>query len=413
MATTGNTTVLRNTFAKLERRTLDELRELAQRRTYPAQTVLIRQGEVGHVFYVIVKGRVAVVRTLEDGEERLEAMRGPNEFFGEMSLLDDTVRLANCITLTETTVLEVTEELFERLVEESPAVAFAVMHRILETARAMDKESIASLNRKNEALARAYAELKTAQAELVEKHRLEHELELAARVQRSLLPEKLPARPGHRFAAYLKPARFVGGDFYDVLELDDDHIGLLIADVADKGVQAALFMAMTRALFSQEARHSLSPATVARAVHEGALRVAPSSDLFVTAFYGVLQISSGELTYVRAGHDRPLVVDGSSEVKALRGDGRFLGMWQELHLTEYSVQLVPGDRLLMYSDGLPDASNHNGDQFGVDRLEAVLRQAGSRSADDLLSMLAAAVEEWCQDAPPFDDLTMLVVELEQ
>lgn len=411
LSRSGDTTVFRKTFAKLEQHTLNQLRTVAQRRTYPAQTMLIKQGEIGHTFYVIVEGRVAVIRTLGNGEERLEAMRGPNEFFGEMSLVDDTVRLASCVTVTETTLLEITEDLFDQLLEESPAVAYAVMRKILETARSLDKEAIKSLNVKNEALERAYADLKSAQAELVEKHRLEHELELAAEVQRSLLPETLPQRAGHRFAAYLKPARLVGGDFYDVLELDNEHVGLLIADVADKGVQAALFMAMTRALFSQEARHSLSPVAVATAVHEGILQIAPASELFVTAFYGVLELSSGLLTYVRAGHDRPLLLNQSGDVSSLPGAGRFLGMWPTPDLHEYSVRLRPGERLLMFSDGVPDATNPAGVQFGGDRLAEALRRCGSLSADDLVLHLADVVADWCQDAPPFDDLTLLVAEV--
>ncbi len=203
----GSTTILRNTFAGLEQEALDQLRAMARRRTYPSQTLLARQGEVGHVFYVIVSGRVAVIRQLEDGNERLLAVRGPNEFFGEMSLLDDAPRMANCITLTDATILEVTEELFEQLVEESPAIAHTILLRILETARSIDKEAITDLNAKNEALQRAYAELKAAQAELVEKERLEREIELAAEVQRDLLPSELPSYPGYAFAAYLKPAR--------------------------------------------------------------------------------------------------------------------------------------------------------------------------------------------------------------
>lgn len=407
----GSTTILQNTFAGLEREALDQLRSVAKRHTYPPQTILARQGEVGHVFYVIVSGRVAIIRQLEDGQEKLLAVRGPNEFFGEMSLLDEAPRMANCITITEATVLEVTEGLFEQLVEESPVIAHTILLRILETARSIDQDAIKELNAKNEALQRAYAELKAAQAELVEKEKLEREIELAADVQRDLLPSELPRYPGYAFAAYLKPARQVGGDFYDVMHLDDEHVGLLMADVADKGFHAALFMATTRALFSQAGRHNLSPSAVAMAVHEGMLNIASSNDIFVTAFYGVLHRPSRKLTYVRAGHDRPLLYRPGQPIQPLAGKGRFLGMWLELSLQEYSVQLQPRDRLLLYSDGVPDTINLAGEQYGSGRLAEALGAGGAMDAAALVDHIVADVAAWCQDAAPFDDLTLLAVEV--
>ncbi len=407
----GATTVLKNTFAGLEPQTLDQLRAVAKRCTYPPQTVLIKQGELGHIFYVVVDGRVAIVRQLEDGRERLEAVRGPNQFFGEMSLIDNTPRWASCITLSETTVLEVTEELFDRLVEESPAVAYTILRRILELARTIDKDALKELTAKNQALQQAYADLQAAQAELVEKERMELELQLAAGVQRSLLPAELPQFPGYGFSAYLKPARMVGGDFYDVLELDEEHVGLLMADVADKGFHAALFMAMARTLFAQEARHSLSPAKVAKAVHRGAFQVAATAELFVTAFYGVLHRPSGQLVYVRAGHDQPLLFRPGQGSSPLPGKGRFLGMWEELELSEYTLQLRHGDRLLLFSDGVPDAMNSEGEQFGGPRLHQALDRAGTLGAAELVGHIANDVAAWCQDAPPFDDLTLLALEV--
>jgi serine phosphatase RsbU (regulator of sigma subunit) len=328
-----------------------------------------------------------------------------------MSLIDRTPRWASCITLSETTVLEVTEALFDRLVEESPAVAYAILRRILELARSIDRDAVNELTAKNQALQKAYAELQAAQADLVEKERLEVELELAATVQRSLLPARLPQYPGYCFDAYLEPARLVGGDFYDVLELDEEHVGLLMADVADKGFHAALFMAMARTLFAQEARHSLSPSQVAVAVHRGALQIAAEAELFVTAFYGVLHRPSGRLVYVRAGHDQPLLFRPGQCSSPLPGKGRFLGMWEELELNEYRLQMQPGDRLLLFSDGVPDAMNSEGEQYGNARLRLALDKGGALGAAELVAHIAADVAGWCQDAPPFDDLTLLALEV--
>ena len=409
MTKTGSTLILMKTFSnKLDQGSLDILRHMAVRRQYPPNSVLCHQGEIEHTFYVVVDGRVASVQKLEDGEERLLGMLGPNEYFGEMALIDDSPRMATCVTLLPTIVLEITEEVFDDLVERNPAIAYHITRRIVETARNMDRLAIIDLRKKNEALEKAYAELQAAQAKIVEKERLEREIELAADVQRNLLPGSLPQYPGYEFVAYLEPARQVGGDFYDVIQIDDDHVGLLIADVADKGFHAAMFMAVTRTLFHQEGRHALSPAKVTMAVHKGMLAIATNSDVFVTAFYAVLHRPSGRLTYVRAGHDRPLLLR-KDQVTSLPGKGRFLGMLEDLNLEEYILQLQAGDRLIMFSDGVPDAVNEMDEHFGNGRLAATLESGKHLDTSSLSHHIVADINRWAGNAPAFDDLTLLIM----
>jgi sigma-B regulation protein RsbU (phosphoserine phosphatase) len=409
--TTGTTSIFQSIFKGLDDRTLDTLRELAEMRTYPPQTVLCHQGAVEHTFYVIVEGRVAIAQKLEDGQERLLSIRGPRQYFGELGLLDDTPRMANCITITTVTVLEITEKVFLSVLGNSPPVAYAIMRNVVDMLRSNDKLAIADLASKNEQLQEAYQELQDAQAELVEMERLERELEIASEVQRTLLPDNLPELPGYRFAAFLKPARQVGGDFYDAIELDDEHVGLLLADVADKSVQAALFMAVIRTLFMVESRRSLNPSSVALAVHKGILEVAPSADIFVTAFYGVLHRPSGRLTYVIAGHEQPLLIRTGESIRSLEGHGRFLGMIEILELGEFSVDLEPGDRLIIFSDGVPDATNGSDQQFGYERFAAFLSRYERSPVEELVQGLAVDIAEWCGEAAAFDDLTMLAIEV--
>lgn len=408
---TGTTSIFEHIFHGLDDRALDTLRELAQLRSYPPETILCHQGEVEHTFYVIVDGLVAISQVLEDGQERLLSVQRPREYFGELGLLDDTPRMANCVTLTDVTVLEITEEVFQSVLENSPAVAYALMRHVVEILRSTDKLAIEDLTTKNQELREAYRELQQAQEELVEKERLETELEIAANVQRTLLPDDLPDYSDYRFAAYLKPARQVGGDFYDAIELDDDHVGIVLADVADKSVQAALFMAVARTLFRVEGRRSLNPSDVALAVHRGVIDIAPSADIFVTAFYGVLHRPSGRLTYVSAGHEKPYIMHPDNGVRQLPGKGRFLGMIEMLDLEEYSVQLAVGDRLLLFSDGVPDATNFNGEQYGYDRLVTFLENHRHTPALELVDKLASDVAGWRGDAPTFDDLTLLAMEV--
>ncbi len=410
---TGTTAVIRQALAGLDEETLQLLRQVARRMDYPPNTTLCHQGEVEHVFYVVVKGKVAVIRVLDDGQERILNMVGKNGYFGEMGLIDDSPRAANCVTITPTTVLEVTEEAFDEFVKNSPPLANLLLQRILSNARNMDRLYIEDLHAKNEALKQAYDDLKAAQARLVQQERLERELELAAQVQRNLLQQDLPQFPDYGFAAYLEPARLVGGDFYDVLEIDDEHVGILIADVADKGFHAALFMAVTRTLFLQEGRHSLSPAAVALAVHRGMFEIANNDEVFLTAFYGVLHRPSGQLTYIRAAHERPYLVRPNREVMPLPGGDRFLGMIPDLTLHEETVDLEPGDRLIMFSDGVTDAVNEAGQGYSNQQLAAAVAACKKRTAAEIVRFLVKDVAQWQGSADPFDDVTLLVLEAKE
>lgn len=400
---------------QLDAQMLVSLRAIAACRTYPPGSVLTRQGETEHTFYVIENGRAVVLRRLEDGTEQVLNTLGPRQAFGEMAVLDNSPRLATIRTLTETSVLEITADQFKEVVRQDPELALHITRRVLSNLRTLDQLAIQDLRTKNALLQAAYLDLKAAQAELVEKERLERELELAAEMQRSLLPAVLPRYDDYRFAAYLAPARHVGGDLFGVQPLDDEHVALLLADVADKGMYAALLMAVTRTLFMQEAQRSLSPAEVALAVHRGLLTVGGGGedggmDGFVTAFYGVLHRPSGRLTYVRAAQDHPLLLRPGQPPTPLPGDGRFLGMIAELTLREQEIILQPGDTLLLYSDGVTDARNDSDESYGLERLKSALQRVGGRGAQPAIGALAGDISAWRGNAAAFDDVTMLLVE---
>lgn len=253
------------------------------------------------------------------------------------------------------------------------------------------------------------AELEAAQVELVKKERLEQELELARQVQQSMLPRIFPLVPGYIFAAQNRPARRVGGDFYDVILLDADRFGLVIGDVSDKGMPSALYMALTRSLLLAEARRERSPAAVLRSVHQLLLALG-EANMFVTVFYGVVDGSTRQLTYARAGHDWPLLLRGGS-VQRLGGAGTVLGFpdLDELPLSEERLDLVPGDRLILYTDGLTDALDENGRLFGLDRFMAVVQSQASLPPFELCQATFDTLAAYQGNAEPFDDMTMLVV----
>ncbi|MCU0509014.1 MAG: SpoIIE family protein phosphatase [Anaerolineae bacterium] len=253
------------------------------------------------------------------------------------------------------------------------------------------------------------AALEAAQAELAVKARMARELELARQVQESFLPKTFPDAPGFAFGAYSEPAREVGGDFYDVIDLGEGRVGLVIADVSDKGMAAALYMALTRSLIRAEAVREPSPRMVLGNVNRSLLDLGEQG-MFVTVFYGVLDTRAGELLYARAGHDYPLLLrDGAAT--PLDGAGALLGLFDEIAaaLTEQSVRLLPGDRLALYTDGLTDVVDGQQRMLGLEGLETILLQQATLSAADFASGVARRLDEYRAGAEQADDMTLLVV----
>ncbi|MBI5563720.1 MAG: SpoIIE family protein phosphatase [Chloroflexi bacterium] len=409
----GTTTMaLKLVFSRLAPEDIARLRQVATIHKHPANTVLCREGEVEHIFYVLHAGIVKITQQVPDGEERLLALRGPGEFFGEMALIDDSPRSATVTAATDVAVIEITEGVFDQVLSNSPTLAITLLRQAHSILRSTMQQQIGELQAKNVELSKAYADLQAAQAELVQSARLKRDLEVAAQVQRSILPAELPQVNGLSFAAHARPAREVGGDFYDVFRLDDQHLGVLIADVSDKSIHAAFFMAISRALFLTEARRTLSPREVVVAVNDLLLDVSSEDNMFVTAFYSVLHLDDRKLTYVRAGHDKPLLRHADGALEILDGAGRFLGMLPDLSVEELTVELRSGDRLVMYSDGVPDANNAAGERYGLDRLRACLRPPHTDRAVDLAAAILNDVLIFQGDAPQFDDITLLVAAID-
>jgi serine phosphatase RsbU (regulator of sigma subunit) len=371
--------------------------------------VLCHEGEVEDTFYVVTSGRVVISRAIEgDDEEFVLGFLGTGGYFGEMALITQQPRAATVKTIAETQVLEITKDLFDQVFHASPAMARSILETLIRVIRETDQRAIHDLEERNTELAQAYEDLRAAQAELVAKERMERELEIGGEVQRSLLPTQLPQLPTFEFASRFEPARHVGGDFFDVRLLDDGRVALLLADVSDKGVHAALFMAVTRTLFLTEARRLVNPVDVVQAVHAGLLEVS-TSEMFVTALYGVLDPNTGEFHYVRAGHDEPLWVRKDGTTEFLGGRGRFLGMWPGLPLEERQITLGSGDCLIIYSDGVTDMTNPDGEPFGRGRVEAFVRSIRAYEAERIARSLFNVVQQHRGHAPAFDDFTLLVV----
>ena len=246
-------------------------------------------------------------------------------------------------------------------------------------------------------------------AELATQQLLEKELDVAREIQKSFLPERCPVVPGFQLSAYWKSARRVGGDFYDFMPLANGHLGIVIADVADKGVPAALFMALSRTLVRATAMGGRAPADALRRTNELILSDA-RSDLFVTAFYGVLDPHRATLTFTNAGHNPPIWLRArSGRAYYLKLPGIALGVIPEATLHEDTIALGAGDVLTLYTDGVTEALNDQEEEFGVPRLEQTIRENVSRSADEIVAAIQQAVETFTGDVTPFDDVTLVVL----
>ncbi|HXC51264.1 MAG TPA: GAF domain-containing SpoIIE family protein phosphatase [Candidatus Limnocylindrales bacterium] len=267
--------------------------------------------------------------------------------------------------------------------------------------------------------ARLYAQLKSQVAALelaVVEHKqltaLHHELDIAAGIQQSILPGTFPPFPDRReidvFAAML-PAKEVGGDFYDFFFVDDHRLGFVVGDVSGKGMPAALFMAVSRTFLKSIATHGLAPRECLERVNE-LLYFENRLEMFVSVFYGVLDVRTGDVEYSNGGHNPPLVLRRGGTIESLAGTGgTVLGILPGLRYRSGSARLADGETMFLYSDGITEAMNAGGECFGESRLTASLARVGSGDPRALVERAVADVETWAAGEAQSDDITALSV----
>lgn len=244
--------------------------------------------------------------------------------------------------------------------------------------------------------------------ESADRGRMQQELDVAHTIQASFLPDGSPNIPGCSVATFWQAARQVGGDFYDFLPLDDDKWGIVIADVADKGVPAALFMAVSRTILRTVAFSREDPAHVLMRTNEIIAREA-RSDLFVTVFYGVWDPATERFTYANAGHNPPLLLQPNGAFQQLPGHGIALGVLPETHMRSQSMQLRPGETIILYTDGVTEALNEDFDEFGLERLQVAARASARRPAADIISHITGNIRDHTGQTPQFDDMTLIIL----
>jgi len=245
----------------------------------------------------------------------------------------------------------------------------------------------------------------------LEYQNIAQELKLAGRIQSSFLPQKLPNIDGWQIAVTLLPARETSGDFFDVIPLSDGKLGLVIADVMDKGVGPALYMALSRTLIrTYAAEYDADPEVVFYATNQRLLKDA-RANLFVTAFYGILDPSTGMFIYSNAGHNPPFLVNpkNNNPVQSLKRTGIALGIESETTWDQESAQIKPGDVLILYTDGIPDAQNGTGEFFDEDRFIEIALGYPGHTAHQLQDSILKDMQDFVEDAPQFDDVTLMIL----
>jgi len=238
---------------------------------------------------------------------------------------------------------------------------------------------------------------------------LQNELDVARKMQQSILPTRFPRGADYESFGGMAPALDVGGDFYDVMRLENDCIGLAIADVSGKGVPAALFMMSSRTLLKGAAIGSQQPGAVLREVND-LLCEDNDAMMFVTLLYAVYDPATGELTYANGGHNTPLILhaDGTSSELPLTG-GVALGVMDDMDFEQGSITLAPGDALVLYTDGVTEAMNGEHEELGMERLQEILAATSSRSPEEINRSIFNGIRAFAGGAPQSDDITCLTL----
>jgi len=362
---------------------------------------VVTKGETGSTMYFIASGKVRV----HDGPVVL-AYLDQGEVFGEMAVLDSDVRSASVTAETGSLLLSLERDDLWRIISKSPDALKTIMASVLQRERGIVHD----------------VTTRTAQLQAFEK-----ELEIGRRIQANFLPEKVPEVENWEIASYFEAAREVAGDFFDVFELKPGkRLAIVIGDVCDKGVGAALFMTLFRSLIRASCQYSAlnheagvvddsSTDHIREILHTSIdftnryiATTHSKSSMFASVFFGVLDPESGQLFYINGGHESPIILKTDGEYEILEVTGGILGLFPFAQYEIATTQLQPGDLLFSYTDGVNEAKNESGDQFTDERIvETAL--ASRKNCEALLSNMLDQVKLFRGDAAQSDDITMLAV----
>jgi len=348
-------------------------------------------------------------RMLEQQFNPSEGVIGQVAQTGQPMLIED-VRAAGVMSENATEFMRNRSMVLVPLIVQNEVLGvMAVLNR--ETATPFDAEDQAILQSLADHAAFAIRNAAMV-AELAEKERLDRELQIARQIQQQLLPRECPQLPGFDLAALGVAALEVGGDYYDFFWINDHRLGIVVADVSGKGIPAAMTMAIIRSIFRSQAREGRSAREVVTATNA---IVSPDlrQDMFVTAFYGILDVHTRTLTWCRAGHEPVLCVQANGQLQVIAPGGVALGLAEkqlfEDTVEEHQFRFSSGDVVLVYTDGITEAMNPSGEEFGLERLKATIASDGFTDGASLVARVERALHAFVGQAPQHDDMTMVVV----
>jgi sigma-B regulation protein RsbU (phosphoserine phosphatase) len=419
---------LHPTFTHFDREALHTLAARCGFANFAAGDLIMSQGDPGSSAYLILEGEADVFVEIPVGRIHMATL-GRHNTIGELGAFTDMPRTATVIARTDLVALRIERDGLMSLAADFPVIAVAVIGELgrrlhsmnmplafltyAASALARDEYDEAMLteltNQQGElaSFARVFANMA---AEIRDKQQRRREMEAAADIQKSILPGPL-ANEGAAGAvdlhAEMHPARDIGGDFYDYYLVDDRRLAVTVADVSGKGIPAALFMAVSRTVLRSVAGHG----DMASAIGEANRLLAANNDtcMFVTMFHGVLDLSSGLLRWCNAGHDPPHLLRAGGGHELLRATGIPLGIDPAFSHRIGDTVMAPGDRLFLYSDGITEAFNPQGEAYGDARLERLLDSSRGRSAAQTIADVLADTTRFAAAAEQADDITCLAL----
>ena len=418
----------RGLFSALGGDFTEKMLQLGRRRKLAPGEILFRQGDPGDAAYVVLEGGLEV--WIDIGAERVRmALLDPLELVGEIAVFSGQPRIATVTAATDAIVLVIARDALLDLVQRSGSAAQAIITDLgrrlgsvnvplafLSTATQLlrteqiDTDALTEVARASGDLGPFADTFASMVKEIKSKQERRQDMEMARRIQQSVLPKALALAPSHAaVAATVRPMKEVGGDLYDYFMIDEKHLALAVADVSGKGVPAALFMMMFHTALRAVVRSGLKPAEVLGHVNA---QLSEDNDecMFVTAFFGILNVETGILSYVNAGHNPTYLLKRDGDLSPLHGSGIAVGFTAKAAYREHSLALSPGDRLFLYTDGVTEAFSATRELFGEERLEEVLRRGAALPLRDWMESVLDAVDRFAAGAEPSDDITCLALD---
>ncbi|MGE5271095.1 MAG: PP2C family protein-serine/threonine phosphatase [Thiohalocapsa sp.] len=417
-------------FARFDRDSLLAVAKQCTVATYRAGETIMREGDPGDFACVILEGEAEVFVDLPAGPIQMATI-GRNRIIGELGVFTDMPRSATVVARTLLVVIRIEQKRLMRLSRRYPSITVSIVRELAERLASMNRSmalliyAAEALGRDEydagmlEVLAKQPGEVATfAQvfANIVEEirakqHRRE-EMQAAAEIQQSILPTPLPREATAArvdLHAEMRPAREIGGDFFDYYLIDDDRLAITVADVSGKGIPASLFMAVSRTAMRSVSSDLDMAAGIAEA--NRLLAAQNATCTFVTVFHAVLDLKSGLLRYCNAGHNPPYLLRADGGREALTLTGVPLGIDPAMSYRIDETVLRPGDALFLFSDGITEALDTEGEEFGTARLEAALEAARGAGAADLVARVLGATGRFAAGVDQSDDITCLALVL--